>query len=58
MTPWLIKMIANTKEIGIRILVEERIVSTQKFPRVVFLRRTRQRMNAAASAMPTAAEMN
>jgi hypothetical protein len=58
MAPWLMKTMAKTNVIGSRIRVVERTVSTQKLPRVVPRRRTRPRMKATASAIPTAAEMN
>ena len=57
-TPWLSSTIANTNDSGIRTRVLERTVSTQKLPSVLRRRRRIPRMNAAANAIPTAAEMN
>ncbi len=55
-TPWLMNTTANTKQIGSRMRVVERIMSTQKLPSVRCRRRMMARVNATATAMPTAAE--
>src|SRR5579864_1031735 len=56
MTPWLMNTKANTKHTGSRIRVVERIMSTQKLPIVTCRRRMIARVNATATAMPTAAD--
>src|SRR6202011_1394769 len=55
-TPWLMNTKANTKEIGSRMRVVERIMSTQKLPSVRCRRRMMARVKATATAMPTAAD--
>ena len=55
-TPWLMSTIANTNDRGRRIRVVDRTVSTQKLPMVRLRRRMIARVNATATAIPTAAE--
>src|SRR4029077_13143046 len=57
-TPWLMNTKAKMNEIGNRMRVVERTTSTQKLPIVGERRRQSARMNATATAMPTAAERN
>ena len=57
-TPTASKTIANTKLSGSNTRTVERTVSTQKFPNVVVRVRITPRMNAAASAIPVAADKN
>ena len=57
-TPCDMNTMANTNEIGSRMRVVERTVSTQKLPSVVRRLRTIPRMSATPTAMPTAADRN
>ena len=55
-TPPAIRMIAPMIEMGSRMRMVPRTRSTQKLPSSVAFRRARPRMNAIATAMPTAAD--
>ena len=57
-TPWLMNTNAKMNEIGSSTRVVERTTSTQKLPIVVDRRRISARMNATATAIPTAADRN
>jgi hypothetical protein len=56
MTPWDTSTKASTVAIGNRMRSVERVMSTQKLPIVAEPLRTRPRINATATAIPTAAD--